>query len=282
MSVETKEYIRFERARPGQVREAMARAPIAYVPVGALEWHGEHAALGLDGLKAEHICAAAAQRTGGVLFPTMHWGAFHTIPFPFTFRFGKRSLRCQLRTVLEQLADFGFRAIIVLSGHYPLAQITMLRRECRRVSERCGVAALGIPEQALVTDLGYLGDHAAKWETSLLMAIDPSLVDLPQLPADTGSLGVRAQQHGIYGVCPRQHASVDLGQQTLAAIVDRLAQAANRLLAEGNTAAAEEIYQAHQAAFRHPLAAGRRVLGTDSNWEVVRFAIGNVIRWRHL
>jgi creatinine amidohydrolase len=274
-------FLRFERALPGDVRETIRARPIAYVPLGALEWHGEHAALGLDAIKAAWICEHAAARTGGVVFPAMTWGAFHTLRFPFTFRFPKRALRRQVRTTLRALADWGFRSIVLLTGHYPLAQVAMVRDECRRVSRRPGVAALGVPDSALALDLGYLGDHAAKWETSILMAIDPALVDLARLPADTGSLRRRAIRHGIYGVCPRREADPELGRKALETIVTRLADAATGMLAEG-VAPAEAIYRAHREAFHDPWAAGRTALGVTSKWEILRFVVGNVIRMRHL
>src|SRR5512136_2909050 len=100
-------FIRFERALPWQVREAIANVPLAYVPLGALEWHGEHAALGLDGIKAQTICEQAARRTGGVLFPVVQWGAFHTMPFPFTPCYSRRAMKRLVRRTLNYLADWG-------------------------------------------------------------------------------------------------------------------------------------------------------------------------------
>ena len=274
-------YLQFERALPHQVRAMIDFAPIAYVPFGALEWHGEHAALGLDGIKAEAICRAAAAMSGGVLFPPVYWGAFHTLSFPFTFRFSKRAMKKQVRRTLASLADWGFRSIVLLTGHYPAAQITLLRAECRRLSRARGVGALGIPEQALALDLGYLGDHAAKWETSLLMAIDPSLVDLSRLPEDTGSLRQRSIVHGIAGICPKMTATPGLGREVLDTVASRLAAAATRMLTEGDRPA-EEIYRAHQAVFRRPLAAARRAFGVESSWEAVRFILGSIWRQKHL
>ncbi len=275
-------FIRYETSRPAALRDMLARAPIAWVPLGALEWHGEHAPLGLDSFKAAWICERAAERVGGVVFPAMSWGAFHTLRFPFTFRFGKRALRRQVRAALDQLADFGFRAIVLVTGHYPLAQLAMLRAECRRVSARRGVAAMGISEAMLATDIGYLGDHAAKWETSILMAIAPDLVDLAALPADPMTLDERAERLGIFGIDPRTHASADEGRRALDLIVPRLAEAAARLLREGNTDAAEEIYARAAAALRPPIAAGKIAYGTDSAWEVVTFTLRSIWRNRHL
>jgi len=275
-------FIRFERSLPYQVREMIESRPVAYVPLGALEWHSEHQALGLDGIKAEAICERAAAKTGGVLFPVMYWGAFNTMRFPFTFHFSKRAMKKQVRVTLRSLAAWGFRSIVLLSGHYPYAQISMLRRECRRAARRYGVGALGIPEPALAVDLGYLGDHAAKWETSLLMAIEPELVDLSRLPEDTGSLGERSVKYGITGICPKKEADPELGQRTLDTIVERLAAAARRMLQEGSPAAAEEIYGRHTAVFKDAIQAGRTAFGVESKWEIVRFTICNFFRERHL
>ena len=275
-------FVEYERARPAQVRDVIAATPIAYVPLGALEWHGEHAALGLDGIKAQYICKEAARRTGGVLFPPMQWGAFHTLRFPLTFRFPKRVMKTLVRRTLADLVRWGFRSIVLLTGHYPLAQIRLLRKECRRASKRYGVGALGISEPALALDMGYLGDHAAKWETSLLMAIDPSLVDLERLPGDTGSLRQRARRHGVFGACPQKEASAQLGQKALDTIIARLTEAASEMARTGGAGAAERIYRDYDLAFRNPIAAGKMALGTQSGLQVARFFLENVFRERHL
>jgi creatinine amidohydrolase len=38
----------------------MAEAPLCYLPLGTLEWHGEHAAVGLDAPKAHAVCVSEA------------------------------------------------------------------------------------------------------------------------------------------------------------------------------------------------------------------------------
>ncbi len=276
-----KKYIRFERSLPHQVRDVISDCPIAYVPLGALEWHGEHSALGLDGIKAEWICRRAAERTGGVLFPTVYWGAFNTMPFPFTFAFSKRAFRKQLRKTLTSLAGWGFTSIVLLSGHYPTALITMLRRECRKISRRKKIGALGIPEQALTLDRGYLGDHAALWETSILMAIDESLVDLDRLPEDGGDLWQRSLRHGIEGIYPRGAAAAEKGREILDLIVERLAEAATAMVETGGPAPAEDIYRRHRDAFRKPFRAARIAYGVESRWEIIRFTIKSILHSGH-
>ena len=118
--------IRFEESGPEQVAALIERSPVAYVPLGALEWHGEHGPLGLDGIKAHHICERAAQRTGGVVFPTIFWGAFDTMPFPFTFHFERAHLKSVLHPLLTQLSVWGFQVIVLLTGHYPPTHIRLM------------------------------------------------------------------------------------------------------------------------------------------------------------
>src|SRR3972149_4872329 len=93
-------FVRYEESRPADLRNMISKAPVAYVPIGALEWHGEHGPLGLDGIKAHALCELAAERTGGVVFPTVFWGAFHTAPFPFTFHYKKSGLKNIDRTTI--------------------------------------------------------------------------------------------------------------------------------------------------------------------------------------
>ena len=67
--------MRFEEMFPWEIAAAMAEAPLCYLPLGTLEWHGEHAAVGLDALKAHAICVLAAERSGGLVVPPIYWAA---------------------------------------------------------------------------------------------------------------------------------------------------------------------------------------------------------------
>ena len=59
-----KREVRFEEMFPWEIAAAMADVPLCYLPLGTLEWHGEHAAVGLDAFKAHAICVRAAERSG--------------------------------------------------------------------------------------------------------------------------------------------------------------------------------------------------------------------------
>jgi len=219
--------------------------PVAYVPMGALEWHGEHGPLGLDGLKARELCERCARRTGGVVFPAMYWGAFDTMPFPFTLHFKKSYTRAVIRKALPQLAGFGFKMIVVLSGHYPPSLIRLLKKETRRFNKKqTGSFAMGAPETVFATDIEYYGDHAGMWETSIMLSFGPQLVKLEAL--EKGLSTLQRLDKGIMGKDPATEASAEKGHEAVEHIVAGVGETVDRVLAEDSDLAIEDAYQKYE------------------------------------
>ena len=211
--------IEYIQARPKELEEAIAEFPAAYVPLGSLEWHGMHLPLGFDGLKAEALVRRVAGKIGkGVLFPTMYWGNLNTMNFPFTIHTPLISASSMAR----QLHSMGFNIIVMLTGHYPPEQVKNVQNAATRLMRVYhDVYAIGIAEQFLLQDLGYFGDHAAKGETSLGLALFPERVDLASLP-DGLPYMQRCKELGVMGQDPKLHATAEYGESLVAAFIDRL------------------------------------------------------------
>lgn len=229
--------MQFEELLPKEFHEILAKSPVAYLPWGALEWHGEHMALGNDGLKAHAILKRTAEKTGGVVLPPV-WCGFDTLKlpahgaFPLTLEFKRETVMQLLTEYLEQLSDIGFKLIVVVSGHYGPPHIAALVEAANLFTiwqTQRQTRVWIIPEYDLVTDLGYRGDHAAKWETAILMHLRPDLVDLSRLNNKNSGEG-----GGILGEDPRSTASAELGGQIVAAIVERLASRVLKFLEVGH------------------------------------------------
>lgn len=229
--------MQYEHLLPAELNEILKTAPVAYLPWAALEWHGYHMALGNDGLKAHGILKRVAQKAGGVVLPPV-WCGYDTLKldshggFPLTLEFKRETVMQLLTEYLEQLSDIGFKLIVVLSGHYGPPHIAALVEAANLFtiwqSQRQSRVWI-IPEYDLVTDLGYRGDHAAKWETAILMHLLPELVDLSRLDdATAGEAG------GILGEDPRRSATPELGARIVEAIVERLAGRVQNYLAVGH------------------------------------------------
>ena len=64
----------YELLKPREFRRRLAERPVGYLPLGTLEWHGEHGALGADSLQSLELFRRAARRFGGIVFPPLWLG----------------------------------------------------------------------------------------------------------------------------------------------------------------------------------------------------------------
>lgn len=237
------EEVRYERLRPRQLVARREQCPVAYLPLGTLEWHGFHNPVGLDALKAHALAVRCAQAGGGLVFPSLWYGESRELalidsspqhcgpvseamglpPENFAPGYMRRTPQEQydnyqklLLHMLFQAESLGFQVIVFVAGHYPLidharAAVSLFQQWKPRA---IGWAFTGYE---LVRDwFPTAGDHAGHWETSLLLALDPEGVDLAELPVDpdTPLVGVGTRR-------PVQEASAEFGEQAVQAIVAR-------------------------------------------------------------
>ena len=178
---------RYVEMRPDELAEVVERSPVVFWPLGLIEHHGWHLPVGFDGLKAERICIRVAERIGGVLLPVMWWGGGggHG-DFMWTHYQPLEAAESMLRTTLAQLLSFGFRAIVLLAGHYPWA--STLKRVVLELAESHPDALLLWGTEATIggPDLGIGSDHAAREETSYGLSLLPEWVDMEALRPGRG------------------------------------------------------------------------------------------------
>ena len=215
--------VEWERMLPHEFRAAFDALPVVFLPLGTVEWHGEHNALGLDSLKAHALCVNAARRAGGGIVHPPLYGGMGGLDKPATVVMeGELAWENYLlRPWLEQLCyEFhrqGFRAVIMLTGHYGHNQQIVVRETAARMTERLQIAVLGTPEYWLAHEAGYLGDHAGIGETSLLWHLAPELVDIARIREDP--------EYGATDAIEKA-ASPQLGQRYAEVIETRLAAVA--------------------------------------------------------
>ena len=68
------EHVLYAELTPREFRERLSSAPIAYLPLGTLEWHGEHLPLGSDGIQSQGFFVELAKRAGGIVLPMLFSG----------------------------------------------------------------------------------------------------------------------------------------------------------------------------------------------------------------
>lgn len=65
--------VQYELMYGREAMKAIRSFPVAYLPIGCLERHGDHLPMGLDVIKAYKICCIAAEQLGGVVFPPHYY-----------------------------------------------------------------------------------------------------------------------------------------------------------------------------------------------------------------
>jgi creatinine amidohydrolase len=228
--------VRYEELLPYEWAEIMGHTPVVYWPLGLIEWHGEHLAVGNDAVKAEALCLRIAERYGGIVYPPSYFGYERSTPWdPMKYGLNRNIdvdeelFRAIARRTFRQFDRAGFKVVVAMTGHYPREQPTFLKEEAEAVmrSTHGRLKIWALADYEPVTDLDYKGDHAAKWETSLLQYLRPELVEMERLPAD-----LNEKLWGVGGLDPRVHASADVGRTVAEAIVERVGRRALELLAE--------------------------------------------------
>jgi creatinine amidohydrolase len=205
---------------PEEFRAAMDALPVCFMPLGTVEWHGEHNALGLDSLKAHALCVRAAEQAGGGVVHPPLYGGMGGLEQPATVKIeGEQSwendyLRPWLERLCSEFHRLGFKAIVMITGHYGHNQQIVVRETAVRMSERLQIPVIGTPEYWLAHDAGYSGDHAGIGETSLLWHLHPDLVAMDRIDNDS----TYSKEDRI-----KNGSSPKLGQKYADLIVERLA-----------------------------------------------------------
>jgi len=237
--------VRYHLLRPAQIVARRKACPVAYVPLGNLEWHGIHNPVGADTLQAEGLAALCAQRGGGLAFPPLYYGesrlealmeanaadrgliaaGMELPPENFTaerqpFSATEQALNYHklLLHILGEVETLGFEIGVLVAGHYPLidhARAAVVQFNQREHSRKHGLLAWAVVDYQLLRDrYDCAGDHAGGWETSHLMALHPETVDLRLLPPKGEKLV------GAGGCMAPQDANAAFGRETLEAAAD--------------------------------------------------------------
>ena len=160
----------------------------AVLAVGSTEYHGDHLPYGTDTLVAEHLAREASERVEGLLkLPTIPIGmSAHYSSFPIAITLSTETLMHVLKEVFESLKKHGVTRLLIINGHDGnIPAIDAATREYRTlhpefkiaVLEAWWVAASQLVPEGTFEVWGGLG-HAGEGETSMMLRVDPGLVDM--------------------------------------------------------------------------------------------------------
>ena len=185
------------------LRALSAERLIAILPLGAIEAHGPHLPLGTDVVIADAMARAGAERLAArgfevVLLPVMTMAAApFASAFAGTIDVAPAATAATVEGIVRSLARHGVKAVVLANGHHDPAHVRALRDAVSHMDSERPVLIV-FPDltrrrwaSRLTEEFQSGACHAGRYETSIVMAADPSLVDgrvLPTLEPNNRSL----------------------------------------------------------------------------------------------
>lgn len=243
--------MRYELMRPGQLRAAIERNLPVILPLGVLEYHGEHLGLGMDTLAVTRVLDRLEEKHDIVILPAFYHGAAsHAVAGPEgtgTVHVDAEAIVPLARQVFAGLLRVGFRNIHGIIHHQSenfaagmptdlafrlaakQAVFAHLERERgegwwgdKASADYYAAQATGADPFSWVrihplmgprAKAAYPFDHAGIGETSLMLALCPEATDMDLLADEP------------WYVASAREASADLGEKGVALILEDLCEA---------------------------------------------------------
>ena len=176
------------------------RTPVLLFPVGSTEPHGPHSPLSTDPVISIGICERVVRALAddpeltALILPTLSYAVTrYTAGFAGAIHVSEETLHAMIVDVCASLAGQGFRHVVIVNNHFEPEHVQTLHRAIDTLAAegvRVGYLDLTRRERAQrLTEEFKRGEcHAGRYETSLVLAQSPELVDraamaaLPEVP----------------------------------------------------------------------------------------------------
>lgn len=233
-----------------ELRDKLSQgATTVLVPIGGTEQNGPHMALGKHNVRVKFLAGQIAQRLGNaVVAPVIAYvpeGAIFPpvahMRFTGTISISDATFESLLESTARSFKQHGFRDVVFLGDHgsYQKSEVRAAEKvnkewaadtKCRAYGLTAYYEAAQAPFIQALRNKGYadaeIGTHAGLSDTSLMLAIDKSLVRTDLLAEGAKT----SPADGVYGD-PRK-SSAELGQIGLQIIVDRSVAAIQAAIAQ--------------------------------------------------
>jgi creatinine amidohydrolase len=197
---------------------------VAYIPVGTLEWHGNHLPIEIDSITAQKLCEIANNKRPGFVLPPLYLGTdraenglrgmerYLGKSLPGEIYYIKPELLSEILTsLINNLSKFD--KIYIFTGHAGSKQIEVLKD----VAGKNNKVTFVDHEAGIEFDSA----HANEYELSLFWAF------FPEEEAKCRQLNIPNDDDYFQwlGYDPRTKASLEIGNKFLKAITNNIEQA---------------------------------------------------------
>jgi creatinine amidohydrolase/Fe(II)-dependent formamide hydrolase-like protein len=161
---------------------------VVLLPVGALEQHGPHLPLDIDGWDANYLCHEVALRCAEpkpIVLPLIPYGvSYHHDDFPGTLSVGPDTLAQFVYEIGMAVARHGVKKLVIINGHGGNAPALQLAAQ--KVNRDARIFTCVDTGETSDVDINAIAEtrndvHAGEIETSTALATRPHLVDESRL-----------------------------------------------------------------------------------------------------
>ena len=181
--------MQWEELTESDFRQAARDTGLCIVPIGSLEYHGQHLPLGTDAMNCHAIACLAAQREPAVVFPPYFYGQVNCARHYAGAVAVRPALHSELlAAVCDEIGRNGFRKILLHNGHGGnghwlryFVQCALYERKPYNLYLTDWLARPEVKKQ--VREICPPGGHADEEETSICLALRPDLVKMERAEA---------------------------------------------------------------------------------------------------
>jgi creatinine amidohydrolase len=167
-----------------EVEEALQETDMVIIPVGSIEQHGKHLPLCSDICAAIEMCKLIAQKADVLVAPAVYAGlSEHHLGFPGSITLTPETFEAVVYETALSLIGHGFKKIMIYNGHG--GNTTSVINIIQKINQNTLATAVLLndlelspeenPEEPIPFDW-----HAGEGETSSMLYLAPSLVDMSQ------------------------------------------------------------------------------------------------------
>lgn len=199
-----------------EVEAAIKDFPVAILPMGATEQHGHHLPLGVDIYLAEGVSRKLSEQTGALLLPTQPFGySWVWRDIPGTVSLQQHHVEAVIKDIAHSVARYGIKMLVLVNGHD--ANNASMKYATRELADELDIPIIylfypnlnKIMEEVCDSPTWHGMVHACEFETSLMLALKPELVDMskavreyPEQPKLYGKSSISLgdlSKSGVYG-----------------------------------------------------------------------------------
>ncbi|MEM1160532.1 MAG: creatininase family protein [Pseudomonadota bacterium] len=193
--------VEWQRLKAHELRLLATEDAVVILPIASIEQHGPHLPTMTDTRLGHAVAVGAAQKAFAdqptVVTPVVWSGlSEHHMPFGGTLTLSHDTFRRVIRDLVAAVMRHGFRKILLSNSHG--GNIIALNQICDELAPTLDATLVAT---TYPTEMGAaLGDiledqkgmqHACEAETSMMMAVEPDLVD----DSDLGAIGTQGEAH---------------------------------------------------------------------------------------